>query len=72
MKGTPVKLVLWLVLLAALLTNLTSPFYLEGSSQALLSVGTGAVVVAAAGGLWHLRSRHLRSRAAEPEDQSGA
>ncbi|MFG2629618.1 hypothetical protein [Streptomyces sp. NPDC048473] len=51
------KVLLWLLLLAAFLFNLISYFLWDGSFQALMSVGSGLMCLAAAGGLWLLRSR---------------
>ncbi|QHC23525.1 hypothetical protein [Streptomyces sp. GS7] len=51
------KVLLRLLVLAAFLFNLVSYFLWGGSLQALTSVGSGLICLAAAGGLWLLRSR---------------
>ncbi|MER7989576.1 hypothetical protein ABTY53_28910 [Streptomyces noursei] len=51
------KALLWLLLLAAFLLNLLSYALWDGSFQALMSVGSGLVCLATAGGLWGLRRR---------------
>ncbi|MGW5817701.1 hypothetical protein ACFIN9_24070 [Streptomyces noursei] len=56
------KPLLWLLLLAALAFNLLSYALWDGSFQALLSVGSGLLCLAAAGGLWGLRGRGAVAR----------
>ncbi|MFF0627417.1 hypothetical protein [Streptomyces sp. NPDC004296] len=56
------KVLLRLLLLAAFLFNLGSYFLRDGSFQALMSVGSGVLCLAAAGGLWLLRSRRAAPR----------
>ncbi|MGD3112228.1 hypothetical protein [Streptomyces sp. YGL11-2] len=51
------KVLLRLLVLTAFLLNLISYFLWDGSLQALMSVGSGLICLAAAGGLWLLRSR---------------
>ncbi|EPY92871.1 hypothetical protein [Streptomyces noursei] len=56
------KPLLWLLLLAALAFNLLSYALWDGSFQALMSVGSGLLCLAAAGGLWVLRGRGAVAR----------
>ncbi|MFF8785025.1 hypothetical protein [Streptomyces sp. NPDC015125] len=56
------KVLLWLLFLAAFLFNLLSYALWDGSFQALMSVGSGLICLAAAGGLWLFRRRSAEAR----------
>ncbi|SDJ53105.1 hypothetical protein [Streptomyces indicus] len=51
------KPLLWLVLVAALVVNVSSSFLWEGATQVAVSIPTGVVLLASAVGLWLLRDK---------------
>ncbi|MFD4987733.1 hypothetical protein [Streptomyces sp. NPDC058374] len=51
------KPLLWILLVAALAANVSTSFAFEGVTQIVVSVGTGLVVLACAGGLSAIRIR---------------
>ncbi|MFF8955825.1 hypothetical protein [Streptomyces sp. NPDC014894] len=61
------KVLLWLLLLAALLFNLVSGLLWDGSVQALLSVGSGLICLTVAGFLWRIR---VRERGGAPRSEA--
>ncbi|MFB7636585.1 hypothetical protein ACFC0M_37355 [Streptomyces sp. NPDC056149] len=54
------KALLWLLLVAALVFNLATYALWDGSLRAVLSLGSGAVCLACAGGLRLLRGRRAQ------------
>ncbi|MCQ4214534.1 MULTISPECIES: hypothetical protein [Streptomyces] len=51
------KPLLWLILAAALITNVSTSFALDGVQQVLVSIGTGVATLTAAGVLFATRRR---------------
>ncbi|GAA2604925.1 hypothetical protein [Streptomyces axinellae] len=51
------KPLLWAVLVAAVAFNVSTSLLFDGAQQALLSVASGVVSLACAGGLYALRDR---------------
>ena len=54
------KALLWLLLVAAFVFNLATYALWDGSFRAAMSLCSGAVCLACAGGLWLLRSRRAQ------------
>ncbi|WP_327352128.1 hypothetical protein [Streptomyces sp. NBC_01304] len=54
---TTMKALLWVLLTASVLFNVSTSFISSGVTQVLLSIPSGLVVIGSAVGLWLLRDR---------------